>query len=277
MEGCGLKGRSRRRRVGWVPRIKYLDRPSPVQRLNPLPKLVALVGVTVAVFLLQGTLELLAVLAALLVLFAVARVGLWEMRSATRFFVAFSALLLLVHALFVHRGATAWEADLGPLGIEVAWGGLRAGVDMVLRFLVIVLGSFIFVATTEPNALAHSLMKAGVPYRAGFALVLALRLMPLVRSESSTVREAQAARGLELESASPAAVVRSVRSTWGPLLVSSLARVDHLVVSMEGRAFGRSRERTFLRETPWRSADSAVLVLGLVMPVAAALTRWFPL
>ena len=52
-----MRGRNRRRRVGWVPRIKYLDRPSPVQRLNPLPKLVTLVGVTVAVFLLRWTLD----------------------------------------------------------------------------------------------------------------------------------------------------------------------------------------------------------------------------
>jgi energy-coupling factor transport system permease protein len=159
--------------------------------------------------------------------------------------------------------------------ITVTWGGLLLSLHMVIRFLVVVLGSFLFVATTEPNKLAQSLMRAGLPYKAGFALVLALRLMPLMRSESNSVREAQAARGLALDRGGPKAVVKSVRSTLGPLLVSSLSRVDSLVVSMEGRAFGRSGERSFLREVQWRSADSALLVLAVVLPILAVLQRWF--
>jgi energy-coupling factor transport system permease protein len=263
--------------VGWIPRIRYLDRRSTLDGLNPLPKLLMLVGATIAVFLLRGTWQLALMLLVLLLLFPVARIRMWELRAASRFFLVFSLLLLLIHALFVHEGEALWGVQLGPLHVQVTLGGSVLGVNMVLRFLVVVLGSFLFVATTEPNALAHSLMRAGLPYRAGFALVLAIRLMPLMRSESNSVREAQAARGLVLDRGGPMAVVRSVRSTLGPLLVSSLARVDSLVVSMEGRAFGHSRERTFLREVSWRQADSGLTLLAIALPLAAALVRWGPL
>jgi energy-coupling factor transport system permease protein len=263
--------KERSERVGWIPRIKYLDRRSALDGLNPLPKLLMLIGATIAVFIFQETWQLALMLLALLLLFTVAKVRLWELRAATRFFLMFSALLLLIHAFFVHEGEVLWEVWLGPIHIQVTLGGIILGVNMVIRFLVVVLGSFLFVATTEPNALAHSLMRAGLPYRAGFALVLAIRLMPLMRSESSSVREAQAARGLVLDKGGLKAVVRSVRSTLGPLLVSSLARVDSLVVSMEGRAFGHSKERTFLTEVPWRPADSALAVLAVLLPVAAVL------
>jgi energy-coupling factor transport system permease protein len=255
--------------------MKYLARDSPVQRLNPLSKLVILVTATVTVFVLNRTWQLVTLLAALLILFPVARVKLWEFRAGSRFFVTFSLLLLLLHALFVQRGETAWEGGYGPVHIEITWGGLLLGVHMVIRFLVIVLGSFLFVATTEPNALAYSLMRAGLPYRAGFAMVLAVRLMPLMRSESNSVREAQAARGLALDRPGIRPVFRAVRSTFGPLLVSSMARVESLTVSMEGRAFGRSKERTFLRNVPWRAIDTSVVVLALVLPVVAMLGRWF--
>jgi energy-coupling factor transport system permease protein len=267
-----LRGRER---VGWIPRIKYLARASPLDRLDPIAKLAMLVGGTVLVFVLQQTWQLALVLATLIVLFPVARVRLWEMRAALRFFLVFSILLMVIHALFVHAGEVLWQASLGPVTITVTWGGLLLGLHMVIRFLVVVLGSFLFVATTEPNRLAHSLMRAGLPYKAGFALVLALRLMPLMRSESNSVREAQAARGLALDRGGPRAVITSVRSTVGPLLVSSLSRVDALVISMEGRAFGRSRERTFLREARWSPSDSALLVMAVLLPLAAVLQRWF--
>jgi energy-coupling factor transport system permease protein len=265
----------RRERVGWIPRIKYLGRDSPLDRLNPLPKLAMLVGGTVAVFVLEETWQLIVVLATLILLFPLARVRLWELRAAVRFFFVFSLLLMVIHAFFVRSGDALWQGSLGAATVTVTGGGLLLGLHMVVRFLVVVLGSFLFVATTEPNKLAHALMRAGLPYRAGFALVLALRLMPLMRSESNSVREAQAARGLALDKGGPRAVVTSVRSTIGPLLVSSLSRVDSLVVSMEGRAFGRSRERTFLREVRWGAADSALLVMAILVPMAVVMQRWF--
>lgn len=266
----------RRQRMGWIPRIKYLGRDSPLDRLNPLSKLVMLVGATITIFIIQATWQLLTMLAVLVLLFPVARVRFWEFRAAARFFLVFSLLLMLIHALFVQVGHVAWEARLGPIHIVITWGGLLLGLHMVVRFLVVVLGSFLFVATTEPNALAHALMRAGVPYRAGFALVLALRLMPLMRSESNSVREAQAARGLAMDRPGPRSMYRTITSTLGPLLVSSISRVDSLVVSMEGRAFGHSKERTFLRKVPWRWADNAVVALGVALPVLAALSRWMP-
>ncbi len=267
--------RRRRERVGWIPRIRYLDRDSPLARSNPVAKLALLVGATITVFVVQGTWQLVLMLVALLALFPVARIRLHEFRAATRFFLVFSVLLMVIHGLWVHVGEVVWQAQLGPVTLTVTSGGLLLGLHMVVRFLVVVLGSFLFVATTEPNQLARSLMDAGLPYRAGFALVLALRLMPLMRSESNTVREAQAARGLALDTGGPRAVIRSVRSTMGPLLVSSMSRVDALVISMEGRAFGRSGERTFLREVRWRASDSAMLAMAVLLPLVAIAQRWF--
>lgn len=255
-----------RERTGWIPRIKYLGRDSLIDRLNPLSKLVMVISATITVFLAYKVETLLLMMVVLLILFPIAKVRLWEFRAATRFFLFFSLTLMVIHAIFVHAGDVLWQARLGPIIVTVTYGGLRLGLMMVLRFLIIVLASFMFVATTEPDKLAHSLMKAGLPYRAGFALILALRLMPLMRSESNSVREAQAARGLALDQGGPRAIVRSVRSTMGPLLVSSMSRVDSITISMEGRAFGHSKHRTFLKEFDRRPVDMLVVVLAILMP-----------
>ncbi len=271
----GTNGPAGGRRAGWLPRVQYLPRVSPLHSLDPVAKLACLVGGAVAAFMMWRTWQLLALLGGVVALFVVARLRWWEFRSGARFFLWFSVVLMAIHAFFVHQGPTACEARAGPLHAVVTWGGLQLGLDMVARFLVVVMGSFLFVATTEPNALAHALMRSGVPYRAGFALVLALRLMPLLRSESNAVREAQAARGLAHDRAGPRAALGAVRATFLPLLVSSLSRVDSLVVSMEGRAFGLHPTRTFVRQVGWRARDTAVLCLAAGLPLACAWVRWW--
>ncbi len=70
------------------------------------------------------------------------------------------------------------------------------GSHVGARFLDVVLLSYLFVLTTEPNLLAYGLMQVGLPYRFGFALVTALRLVPVFEKEGETVYRAQLARGI---------------------------------------------------------------------------------
>ncbi len=262
------------RGTGWFPRVQYIKGSSALHAVDPVTKLALLVSGAISVFIIREAWQLLLMLGALLALFGVARLRWWEFVAGARFFLWFSAFILVAHAFFVHGGAVALEARAGPLHVLVTWGGIELGLAMLGRFLVVVLGSFLFVATTEPNALAHSLMRAGVPYRAGFALVLALRLMPLLRSESNAVREAQAARGHAIDRPGLRAAVAAATATFVPLLVASLSRVDSLVVSMDGRAFGRHPTRTFLRQLPWRVTDSIVTVLAVGLPILCAIIVW---
>jgi energy-coupling factor transport system permease protein len=262
------------RRTGWLPRVQHIKGSSPVHAVDPVAKLALLVGAAMTVFILREAWQLLLMLGALFILFSVARLRWWEFVAGARFFLWFSAFIMLVHILFVHRGAVVIDASAGPVHLLVTRGGTELGLVMVARFLIVVLGSFLFVATTEPNALAHSLMRAGVPYRAGFALVLALRLMPLLRSEANAVREAQAARGHAMDRVGLRAAVAAATSTFTPLLVASLSRVDALVVSMEGRAFGRYDKRTFLRQVPWRVTDTLVVFVAHALPLVVCFLRW---
>jgi len=262
------------RRTGWLPRVQYIEGGSPVHAIDPVAKFALLVGAAMTVFILREPWQLLLMLLILLVLFGVARLRWWEFIAGARFFLWFSAFIMLVHVFFIHRSTILVDETAGPIHILVTWGGIELGLVMVARFLIVVLGSFLFVATTEPNALAHSLMRAGVPYRAGFALVLALRLMPLLRSEANTVREAQAARGHAIDKPGPTAAMAAALSTFTPLLVASLSRVDALVVSMDGRAFGRHPRRTFTRHLRWRMADTAMVVMAILLPLLCALLRW---
>jgi energy-coupling factor transport system permease protein len=166
-------------------------------------------------------------------------------------------MLGLLQVLFFQGGRTL--LTLGPLTVTA--GGLEAGIYVAGRFLSVILLSYLFVLTTEPNELAYALMQAGVPYRYGFALISALRLVPTFEQEGQTVYHAQLARGVQYDVRSPRKFLTLARQFVLPLLVSALGRVDSLAVSLEGRCFGKYPTRTFLHQARFTWRDGVALAL----------------
>jgi energy-coupling factor transport system permease protein len=243
-------------------RLTYQPGDSILHRLYPLTKAAWLLAGTLAVFALRDPWAIAGAVALLLVGFRVAGVRLGRVRGV-RMFVSTALLLGLLQVLFVHEGTTLFE--FGPLLVTSA--GLERGIYVAGRFLIVILLSYLFVLTTEPNDLAYAMMRAGLPYRYGFALITALRLVPTFEQEGQIVYNAQLARGVRYDVKSPRRFLTLARQFVLPLLVSALGRVDALAVSMEGRCFGKYPARTYLRHAhaTWRDGLAvAVLVVGLL-------------
>lgn len=240
-------------------RLTYRSGDSLLHRLHPLVKAAWLLIGTVSVFVLRDPWMVLGLLAVIVAAFPLNRLSLGNARGV-RLFVMTALVLALLQFIFVDTGST-W-AELGP--VTLTRDGVEAGIYVAGRFLCVVLLSYLFVLTTEPNDLAYALMKAGLPYRYGFALITALRLVPVFEDEGQIVYEAQLARGLRYDTGGPARYLRLARQYVLPLLISALGKVDALAVSMEGRCFGKYPRRTFLREVKMTRADVvALVVLGV--------------
>lgn len=243
------------------PRLTYQPGRSTLHRLHPLIKLAWLLYVTVLVFVARQAGLVLGVLVGVGLLFPLAGLRLDALRGA-RLFVTTALLLAVLQIIFVDDGATL--AVLGP--VTVTRGGVEAGAYVAARFLSVVLLSVLFVATTAPNDLAYALMQAGLPYRYGFALVTALRLVPVFEREAMLVYRAQLARGVAYDRRSLRRFLTLARQFFLPLLVSALSKVDALAVSMEGRCFGKYPTRTYLHvRRSTRQDGLALLLLGLAV------------
>jgi len=194
-------------------------------------------------------------------------------RRAFRAAVTFGGFLFVLQAVVV-SGSTV--AALGPLTVTAE--GLRMGGEMALRFLGVLGGSLLFVATTRPEEFASALSESRLPYRYTYVLVLALRFLPLFRNEYLRVREAQRMRGLRLR---PWRLASHVKWTVLPVLASALTRAEGVALAMQARGFGALRRRTTLTETPWTLKDSLImgltcLVLALVGWFASGGAAWWP-
>jgi energy-coupling factor transport system permease protein len=250
-------------------RITYQPGDSLLHRLHPLVKATWLVMGTVLVFVVQNPWQVLAAVAPLLLGFRLAGARLSQVRG-TRLFVSTALLLGLLQILFVQEGRTLLQ--VGPLALTK--GGLAAAAYVGGRFLAVILLSYLFVLTTEPNDLAYALMRAGLPYRYGFALITALRLVPTFEQEGQVVYNAQLARGIEYDVRSPRRFVTLARQFLMPLLVSALGKVDSLSVSMEGRCFGKYAERTFMRQVRMQAVDWWAVAILAVAGIASTLAYW---
>ncbi len=236
-------------------------------RFNPLTKLFLLV-ITLTGILIYPSWRLSFILfIVLLFLFKFSQVSLKLSRRRTKFIILFSMILLLFQVLITANGTILAFIipkinTFGPY-FPITDYGLERGLSIALRFLVIIFSSMLFVAVTDPTLLAHSLTKLRIPYRYTFALIIALRFLPLFESENQVVRQAQKSRGIHPEVGGLKKILRTIQYTFFPLLVSSLSRVEALSISMDGRGFGYHPTRTYLRKSTWKYMDTVAVIVAI--------------
>jgi len=251
-------------------RLGYQPGGSLFHRLHPLLKGAWLLFLTAAVFLIQSPTVNLVLVFGLLLIFPAIGIHLRDLRGLKLLF-GTAVLITVLQFFFWAEGSLVLEVGK----IRITDAGLLRGFYLGARFMVVVLVSYLFVVTTSPNQLAYALMRAGLPYRYGFAFVTALRMIPIFEEEALTVYRAQQVRGVTYRP-------RSLKDLWGklsgfilPMLVSAMSKVDALSISMEGRCFGKYRARTYFKiRAKYRGDLWAGLILILSMAVVILLKIW---
>jgi len=249
--------------------LRYMPGASALHQLHPLVKFGWLLFLSVLVFALRNPVAAVIILAAAISLFAAGRLPLRSV-AGMRTALAASLFLAALQIFFVQDGEPLFHL----WSRAVTTSGLSSGIRIGGRFLAIILLSYAFVLTTSPNDLSFAMMQAGIPYRYGFALVTALRLVPIFQQEAATVYKAQLARGFRYDQRNLNGIIDLPRRFLLPMLVSSLGRVDYLSVSMESRSFGMLPKRTYLRTIPFQRRDGFALAALIAATVAALAAPW---
>jgi energy-coupling factor transport system permease protein len=247
------------------PGLIYVNKESKLHSMHPLVKLTMLLCFSLSVFAVPSWLGGVILLGVVLVAYRLAGLSPAFFYRKLRFILFFGLFILIVQILAVKEGLLMWQFSLGSISLSIWSEGLLGGLSMMLRFINIISSSYLFIATTDPNRLAYSLMQAGLPYRFGFMLITALRFIPVFQQELEQVKNAQMAKGIDMEGLSPRKLLRAVRYLLIPLVISALSKVDFLSNSMEGRAFGLYNERSYMYTQAWSKSDRITVVL---VPIA---------
>jgi energy-coupling factor transport system permease protein len=245
--------------------LGYRGGSSLLHRLHPLLKLAWLLFLTAAVFLITDPYLNIGLVLGLLLVFPIIGIPLKDLQGVKVLLTA-SALIVLLQILFWKDGPLAFSVG----SLRITYPAITRGIYLGARFVSVVLVSYLFVLTTSPNQLAYALMRAGLPYRYGFTFVTALRMVPIFEEEVRTVFRAQQVRGVSYRPRKWSEFWRNLRAFSLPMLVSAMAKVDALSISMEGRCFGMYPNRTYYQVREEYAGDlwaGLGLVLGVILVI----------
>jgi energy-coupling factor transport system permease protein len=242
----------------------YLDRDTPVHRLDPRTKMFILAGAFVLAFLFVNPLYQLVILAGVLVYGYVAR-SLVNLKRI-RFILVMIALVTVVLWTLFGSGET-------PLFLFVEWESLLYGIGTAMRIDLTIIAGMIFLSTTRNEEMATGLVRLGIPYRFAFAVSTALRLVPTIAATASTIVQAQRSRGLDLESGSFIQRVRKYVPLLVPVFVSTIRSTNTFSMALESKGFGASSARSYFLRIAVLRRDVLVMVAGAALVAAAVALR----
>jgi energy-coupling factor transport system permease protein len=258
---------------GTVPR-------TPLQRANPVAKLLAALVLMVALFVSLDAVTAAIILAVLLALVAIS--GLPVAVLARRgWLIALLAIAVgAFNVLFAAEQVGPTVATIGP--IDVGARTLANGLGLSLRLIAIFLAGILATATSDPTEVADALIQqARISPRFAIGVLAALRLVPVLAREWRIIGLARRARGVE-PGRSPLAAVRLLGGRLMALLVAAIRRASRMAVAMEARGFGARDCRTIARPQRMTAADLAWVAGSVGLAVAAVTTSvamgtWRPL
>ncbi len=248
---------------------------SSLHALDPRTKVVATAAFVIGLFFVDSAFGFLAAGVATVTLVAASRVPLRAFLGLLRPVLFIVALTFLFQVLFSREGPTvfAWWV------LQVHEGGLRLGLLLAARILILVTAAGLLTATTAPVALADGMEDLLSPlkrlrfpsHEVAMMMTIALRFIPTLGEEAEKISRAQAARGADSEGGGLLRRARSLVPLLVPLTVGAFRRADDLADAMESRGYRGGVGRVRYRELRFRARDAVALLLTVLAVGAAAL------
>lgn len=234
---------------------------STLHNVNPTIKMVAVfVASLVLVPVFDPWTPAILYVVGLSALFVLGRLPLRIVALAHLPFLAFAVSILWVNLFFRPSGLELFR--VGPLVATDL--GLRLGLSLALRTLVIGVYSIGFVLTTDPTRLVHSLVQhARLSARFAYGILAAYRFLPGFQLELATIRRAREVRQRRRRSL-PQRVTQFAGYTL-PLLVSAIRKGERVAIALESRGLGAHPTRTLWRPVALRGSDFVFLAAMLLV------------
>ncbi len=233
----------------------YIDNNSVIHRLDPRTKITTFLLTFVAILLFENPLWMLPV--AFLIFFQLVISGsLRNLRRIRYILIVLTISSLVLWNLF-SKGVTPF------LGFLV-WEPFLFSLARTLLMILMISAGMILISTTRNEELVLGMIRMGLPYRVGFAISTALRLVPTIASSTLTISQAQQSRGLNLQSGGLIERIRKFLPLLVPVFISTIRSTNIFGMALESKGFGAREKRTSYLEIHMRTIDYAVLAFAVL-------------
>ena len=243
----------------------YYERDTIIHRLDPRVKLAWFLLALVASIVTQydGSVGVF-VFISLIIGLVLARLSLLRLLLTIIYSIVFFIVTILVWASYYQN--TGQELlYLSFANLRITDVGLLVGTGKFFLIVNPIISMMIFFSTVKPYDLVQTLERLKVPYKAGFALFLSLRLLPVTFREIRNIIDVQKSRGIEVDSRNPVKRIAYTIPVFIPLIIRIMSLTWETSITLMVRGFGASSKRTYAKPLKWTRRDTVALLLLLLV------------
>ncbi|QHS23972.1 energy-coupling factor transporter transmembrane protein EcfT [Virgibacillus sp. MSP4-1] len=243
---------------------QYVPGQSLVHRLDPRMKIVMVFLFIIFIFLANSWLSYM-----VLTLFALLSVVTTKIAPSYVIKGLKPVWFLIIFTFILHLIVTKEGQILFSIwNFDVYSGALWKGLEISLRFFLLILMTTLLTLTTTPisitdaiESLFQPLNKVRFPvHELALMMSISLRFIPTLMQETDKISKAQASRGVDFRTGPVKERLKAVVPLLVPLFVSAFKRAEELAMAMEARGYKGGEGRTKFRELKLKKADIWILI-----------------
>ena len=256
---------------------QYFPGNTVAHRLDPRTKILLVTLYIIALFSTKGLLGYMVMAATLAVCVKISKVGFKSLVRGLKPLVVIIAFTGILNIFF-----TPAETYLLEWGIlRISEKGIQNALFMVVRIMLLVMGTFLMTYTTSPirltdglESLLGPLKRLRVPvHELAMMMAIALRFIPTLIEETDKIMSAQKARGADFDSGNIFQKAKALVPILVPLFISAFRRADELATAMECRCYHGGEGRTKLHVLKYQRRDYVALAGGAVILALVVVLR----
>jgi energy-coupling factor transport system permease protein len=246
---------------------QYFPGNSIIHRLDPRFKIV--ITLLYIIMLFSGSSYICLAVGAVFTFGAIllSRIPLKMFFKSVKPLIIFLVITAFLNLFLMSTGDVLWEWKF----LKITDKGLETSIFMVVRIVLLVMGSSLLTYTTSPITLTDAIERLLSPlkkikfpvHELAMMMSIALRFIPTLIEETDKIMSAQKARGAEIDTGSFTKRAKNLISILVPLFISAFRRADELATAMECRCYHGGEGRTRLRQLKSAPRDYIALAVTI--------------
>ena len=254
---------------------KYLPLDSPIHKLDPRAKILAMMVMLVAVFMPAGWYGYIIIALILSLVTVLAKIKFTYIYRSFKPMMMMVIFLLIINIFSLKEGTMLIKLGF----IEIYSSALIQTFYIATRLVLMIMITTLLTFTTKPLELTLGIeyvltpfTKLGLPsHEIAMIISIALRFIPTIIEETMRIMNSQKSRGVDFEEGKLKEKISAIISLIVPLFSVSLLRADELANAMEARGYVPQAPRTRYRRLKYERRD-LILVIGAFLLLALMIT-----
>lgn len=258
---------------------QYFPMESPLHRMDPRFKIICTMLFIIMLFIGTSVWSLLTGAVFVLIAELLSHIPFKLIAKSIKPILPILLITAALNLLFIDDGDVLWEWGI----LKLTDGGIKTSIFMVVRIVLLIIGSSLLTYTTSPilltdaiESLLSPLKKVKFPvHEMAMMMSIALRFIPTLLEETDKIMAAQKARGAALDNGRMMERIKALVPILIPLFVSAFRRAEELATAMECRCYRGGEGRTRLRTLKSAPRDWGALLICLLFLAASILLNIF--